>query len=207
MTHRPGYKSLRALTNPRPSSRRPPLDKLLQVLHRRDAQHEPPLLVRDDGEVALPTLHAVALKERLELLQGRLHRNDAVLAALALEADHGLGQGILGRHLAGVEEGLQVRDGEVTDEGAVGVDDGQVGVVTLEGGEEREGDGVVRGQGEGSGRVEVFYRRLFIMWSATSSVERVTSYEGIWGGRHGGGGGNYGGKGTGTYAAVTGGPF
>lgn len=51
-------------------------------------------------------------------------------------------------------------DGEVANKGAVGVDDGQVGVVTLEGGEEGAGDGVVGGQGQGGRGVEVFYRCL-----------------------------------------------
>lgn len=105
-------------------SRRSSLDKLLEILHRRDAEHEPPLLVRDDGKVAPFRLDAVAGEEGLELLEGRLHGDDAVGAALALEADHGLGKGVLGLDLAGIEEGLEVGDGEVADEGAVGVDNG-----------------------------------------------------------------------------------
>lgn len=54
-----------------------------------------------------------------------------------------------------------MRDGEVTEQGAVlGVDDGEVCVVTLEGGEEGEGDGVGGVEGEGSRGVKVFYGGL-----------------------------------------------
>lgn len=142
---------------------RPPLDKLLQILHRRNAQHEPPILVRDDRKLLLPlALGLVAAEEGLELLEGRLHGDDAIGAALALEARHGGGEGVLGLDATGLEEGLQVRDGDVAEEGAgLGVDDGEVGVFALEGGEEGEGDCVGGVEGEGGGGVEVLYCGLF----------------------------------------------
>lgn len=47
-------------------------------------------------------------------------------------------------------------DGDVADEGArVGGDDGQVRVVALKGGEERDGDGVGGVERQGGGRVEI----------------------------------------------------
>lgn len=50
-----------------------------------------------------------------------------------------------------------MRDGDVAEERArLAVDDSQVCVVALEGGEESEGDGVGGVEGEGGGRVEVF---------------------------------------------------
>lgn len=140
-------------------SRRPSLDKLLQILHRRDAQHEPPILVRDDGETLAPAaVRPPAPEEGLEVLERRLHGDDLVRAPLALEARHGGRQGVVGLDAAGVELRLQARDGDVAQQGArLGVDDGEVRVVALEGGEEGEGDGVGRVEGEGGGRVEVFY--------------------------------------------------
>lgn len=141
-----------------PRSSRPPLGKLLQVLDRGDAEDKPPLLVGDDGKLLLPggTIRLTAAEEVLKILEGRLHGNDTVGAATALEACHGGGELVLGLDLAAVEQRLQMRDGEVSQQGAsIGVDDGQVRVVALEGREEGEGDGVGGVEGEGGGRVEV----------------------------------------------------
>lgn len=110
--------------------------------------------------MALASFNAVALEKCLELLEGSLHRDDAVCAPFPLEPDHGVGQGVGGGDLAGVEKGLEVRNGKVADEGAVGVNDGEVSVVALEGGEEGDGDGVLGGKGEGCGGVNVFYGGL-----------------------------------------------
>ncbi|KAI9172036.1 hypothetical protein HJFPF1_01528 [Paramyrothecium foliicola] len=101
----------------------------------RNSQDEATVAVRDDGKVLLPgALGNAAAEETLELLERRLHGDDAIGAALALEACHGGGQGIVGVDLAAVDEGLEVRDGDVAQEGArLAVDDGQVRVVALEG--------------------------------------------------------------------------
>lgn len=89
------------------SLRWPPLHKLLQILHRSDAQHKPPLLIRHDSKLLLPrTILLTTPEESLELLQRGLHGNDTVGAALALEPRHGSGELILGLDLAAVEEGL-----------------------------------------------------------------------------------------------------
>lgn len=144
---------------------RSPLDKLLEVGDRSHAENKPPARIRDDGEVLRPPL-ALALgaaEKGLELLEGRLHGDDGVLAPLALEPRHGGAQGVGGVGGARVEEGLQAGDGGVAEEGAgVGVDDGEVGVVALEGGEEGEGDGVRGVEGEGGRGVEVLHRCLFL---------------------------------------------
>lgn len=137
---------------------RPPLDELLQVAPRGHAQHEAPVLVRDDGELLPLPARGGALEEGLELLQRRVHGDDLVLGAPPLEPRHGAADLVARPHLAGVEERLQVRDGDVAQEAAgVGVDDGQVRVVPLEGGLEGEGDGVRGRQGEGGWGLEVFY--------------------------------------------------
>lgn len=139
--------------------RRPPFDKLLQIRHRRHTQDEPPVLIRDDSKVLLLARRSNAGEEGLELLQGCLHSNDLVLGGvLATEAHHGGAHLIFGLDLAALEAGLQLRDGDVAEQGAgLRVDDGQVGVVALKGGEEGERDGVRGVEGEGGGRVEVFY--------------------------------------------------
>lgn len=142
-----------------PNLSRPPLHKLLQVTPRRDPQHEPAALVRDDGELLPLAPRGGALEEGLELLERRVHRDDHVLLPLlALEPVHGARDRVLGLHFPLVQQGLQRRDGDVPQQGAgLGVDDGQVGVVALEGGDEGEGDGVGRVEGEGGGGLEVFY--------------------------------------------------
>lgn len=147
-----------------PPSRGPSLDKLLQVLHRRHAQHEPSILVRHDRKLLrpLPTSSSAgttiaAPEERLELLQRRLHRDDAVRAPPALEPRHGRRQGILGLHPPRVELRLQVRDGNVAEQRArLAVDNGQVRVVALKRGQQGEGDAVGRVEGQRGRGVEVF---------------------------------------------------
>lgn len=53
-----------------PSSSRPPLGKLLQVLDGGDAKDKPPLLVGDDGKLLLPggTIRLAAAEEVLKVL-------------------------------------------------------------------------------------------------------------------------------------------
>ena len=146
-----------------PNLRRPPLNKLVQIPPRRHPQHKPPPLISNHGKI-LPLPGGVGpLEEPLQLLQRRVHADDLVRrAALAAEADHGGAHGVVGPHAPGVEQRLQVRDREVAEQGARGgVDDGQVGVVALEGGEEGDGDGVGGGEGEGRGGVEVLDCCLF----------------------------------------------
>jgi hypothetical protein len=140
------------------NSSRPPLDKLLQILHGCHAQHKSSVLVGNDGKLLLPraTLGLTAAEEVLELLKGGVHGDDSIGAAAALEAGHGGGELVLRGDLAGLEEGVQVGDGDVAEEGAgLGVDDGEVGVFALIGGDEGEGDCVGGVEGEGGGRVEV----------------------------------------------------
>lgn len=95
--------------------RRPPLDKLLQILPRRHTQHKTPTDIGDDRKVLLLPARRGALKERLELLQRRVHGDDLVLAALALEPRHGGRQRIRGLGLATVEQRLQRRDADVAE--------------------------------------------------------------------------------------------
>lgn len=138
-------------------SSRPPLDKLLQVFYRRNTEHEPTPVVRDDGKVLLLSPRRRAGEEGLELLERGVHGDDAVLCAAATEADHGGPDLVLGLDLTGLEQGLQLRDRDVAEQRArVAVDDGKVRVVALKGREQRERDGVRGGQGQGRGRVEVF---------------------------------------------------
>lgn len=146
---------------------RPPLDKLLQITSGGNPQHKPTAIIRNHGELLPLAPRGGALEEGLELLERCVHRDDLVLLALALEPVHCVGDGVLGPHLALVQQRLQVRDGDVAQQGAgLGVDDGQVGVVALEGGEEGEGDGVGGVEGEGGWRLEVFYCGLdfWVRW-------------------------------------------
>lgn len=88
------------------------------------------------------------------------------VAPFPVEALHGGrdGVGFLDDPL--LEECLEAGDVQVAEEGApAGGDDGQVGVVALVGGEKSGGDEVVGGDGEGGGRVEVFYSCLCEMGS------------------------------------------
>lgn len=114
--------------------------------------------VRNDGKFLLPgPIGSAAAEEGLKLLEGRLHGDDTVGAALALKASHCRGELVLGLYLAAVEKGLQMRDGEVAQESAgLRIDDSEVCVVALEGGQEGERDGVGGVERERGRRVEVF---------------------------------------------------
>lgn len=127
-----------------------------------DAQDEPSVLVCDDCKLLRPfslggLLLAAAAEEDLELLERRLHRDDLVLAALALEPGHGGGERVVGLDFTGVQLLLEMRDGDVAEQSAsLGVDDGQMCVVSFKGGEEGDGDGIGRVDGEGGRGVDVF---------------------------------------------------
>nr|POF20033.1 hypothetical protein CFP56_52282 [Quercus suber] len=133
-----------------------PQSKLLQIRPRRDAQHKPARGIRHDREVLL-CAGTVTGKERLELLQRRLHRDEAVGARTPAEARHGLLDGIRVAHRARVEQAPQRRGRDVAQQRLVGRrEHGQMRVVALKGREQRVRDGRVGGGGEGGGRVEVF---------------------------------------------------
>ena len=125
--------------------RRPPPNKLPQILPRRNAQHEPPRRIRHHGEILLlPAARRFALEESLQLLERRLHGDERILAALTAEAHHGLLDAVaLGDGFAG-ELRFDRRRGDVAEQGfGGGVEDGEVRVVALEGGEE----GLAEGRG------------------------------------------------------------
>lgn len=71
------------------ASRRPSPRKLLQVMHRRNTQDEPPTQIRDDGEVLRALSIAALHEEVLELLERRVHRDHLVRVRLPPELDHG----------------------------------------------------------------------------------------------------------------------
>ena len=102
------------------------------------------LVVGDDGKVLLLSVGRRAGEEGLELLEGRVHRDDAVLVgAAAAEADHGRAELVVGLDPAGFEHHAQLGDRDVAQEcPCLAVDDGQVGVVALEGRVEGCVDGV-----------------------------------------------------------------
>lgn len=122
--------------------RRPPPNKFPQILPRRNPQHKPPSRIRHNRKLLLLIAGSLALKERLEFFKRRLHSNESVLAALAAEAHHGfLDAVILGDGFAG-ELGFDGGRGDVAEQGfGVGVEDGEVRVVALEGGEEGLAEG------------------------------------------------------------------
>lgn len=137
---------------------RSPLNELLQIASRCHAQHKPSVFVRDDREFLALATGGSALEERLEFLERRVHCDDLVLLALTLEAVHGGADGVLGLDATGVEERLELGDGEVAEQTAgLGIDDGEVGVVALESSGERKGDWVRGGEGEGGWGLKVFY--------------------------------------------------
>lgn len=70
--------------------RRPPPNKLPQILPRRNAQHKPPRGIRHHRKLLLLIARRLALEESLQLLQRRFHGDQRVLAAFAAEAHHGL---------------------------------------------------------------------------------------------------------------------
>ena len=148
-----------------PASRRSPPRKLLQIGPRSYPQHKPPPLIRHHRELLLPILAVLAaVKEHLEFLQRRIHRDDFIHPPLPPELNHRLADLVTLFHLPVLEKDPQVWDREVAQESAVRAgDDGEVGVVSFEGREQRVGDGVRGVAREGGGRVEVFYRRLLLL--------------------------------------------
>lgn len=134
---------------------RPPLDKLFEIFDGSDAEDKSALLVGDDGK-GLGLAAALSAEKGLEVFERGGHGDDGVLCALTAEAGHGGGDFVVGADGAGVEQALEVGDGDVAEEGAgLGRDDGQVGILSLKGGDEGVGDGVGGGEGEGSRGVEV----------------------------------------------------
>lgn len=69
---------------------------------------------------------------------------------------------ILGLGTTGVEQALQLGNGNVAEQGPrFAVDNGEVRIVALESKSEGEGDGIGGGEGECGGGLEVFYCGLF----------------------------------------------
>lgn len=72
---------------------RSPLHKLSQIRLCRNTQHELARNVRNHGEILLspllPVRTSLTLKELLQLLQRRLHRDNLVCTLLAVESLHG----------------------------------------------------------------------------------------------------------------------
>ena len=82
--------------------RRPPPNKLPQILPRRNPQHKPSRGIGHNRKILLLVPRRFALKESFQLLKRRLHSNERVLAALAAEAHHGfLDAVVLGDGFAG----------------------------------------------------------------------------------------------------------
>lgn len=117
---------------------RPPPHKLFQIPPRRNPQHKLPQRIRDNRKPlllpALPIPPNLILEKLLQLLQRRLHRDNPVRAAFAMEALHRRGDGICFVHGAFVEALFEEGDVEVAEEGAGGGDDREVGVVPFVGG-------------------------------------------------------------------------
>lgn len=175
LEHKPPRPFYSPFTNPAQLSiitalRRPPPHKLLQILHRRDAQDEPPRLIRHNRKLLLPTTRR-PVEEALQLLQRRLHCDDAIRPPPPLEPHHRLADLVALPDLPLREELLQARDREVAEQGArVGRDDRQVRVVALEGREERVRDRVRRVAGERGRRVQVFDGGL---WGGEGMLARI----------------------------------
>ena len=125
-----------------PTLRRPPPHKLAQILPGRNPQNKPSRRIRHNRKLLLLIPRRFALEESLELLERRLHGDERVLAALAAEAHHGLLDAVaLGDGFAG-ELRFDRRRGDVAEQGfGGGVEDGEVRVVALEGGEEGLAEG------------------------------------------------------------------
>jgi hypothetical protein len=92
--------------------RRPPSHKLSQILPRRNTQYEPPSRIRHHRKILLP-VRRLALKESLQLLQRRLHRDERVLAAPAAEAHHGFLYTVILRDVASAQLALNRGRGDV----------------------------------------------------------------------------------------------
>jgi hypothetical protein len=88
--------------SPSQNLRRPPPNKLPQILPRRNAQNKPPRRIRHNCKILLLISRGLTLKESLEFFKRRLHGDERVLAALAAEAHHGfLDAVVLGDGFAG----------------------------------------------------------------------------------------------------------
>lgn len=88
--------------SPSQNLRRPPPNKLPQILPRRNPQHKPSRGIRHNRKILLLVPRRLPLKESFQLLKRRLHGDERVLAALAAEAHHGfLDAVILGDGFAG----------------------------------------------------------------------------------------------------------
>lgn len=112
--------------------RRPPPNKLSQILPRRHAQHKPPGRVRHNGEVLFPT-RDLALEEAFQLFQRGLHRDERVLPAFAAETHHRFLDAVVLVDRAGRELRFDRRRGDVAEQRfGVRVEHGEVRVVALE---------------------------------------------------------------------------
>ena len=140
-----------------PALRWPSLDELLEVFSRRYAQHESSCRISDNSEVLLLST-TDALEEFLQLCERGVHRDQAVPCALALEPRHRLLYMIALDDLLRLEQLSKSRHTEVAKQFLVfGMDDSEVGVISLEGRHERCRDGRVRRCAEGWWWIEVFY--------------------------------------------------
>ena len=142
-----------------PSS--PCLQELAQVIRRSNAEHKLAARICDDGKLLLPASIHPALEELLQLLERRLHVDDLVASSPSLELVHGCLDRVVLVHFALLEQLLQARDADVSEQSAVlGRHDCQVGVVALEAAHQSPGDGVLGRDRERGWWVEVFYRCL-----------------------------------------------
>lgn len=122
----------------------------------RNTEHKPPAQIRHDRKVLrrlpITSLH----EERLQLLQRRIHRDDLVCIRLPPELNHRRRHWVRVLHRPLLYQLAQPRYAQVAQQRA-GVlrDDRKVGVVPLEGREERIGDRVGGVAGERGGWVEV----------------------------------------------------
>jgi hypothetical protein len=122
----------------------------------RNTEHKPPTQIRHDRKVLrrlpITSLH----EERLQLLQRCVHRDDLVCIRLPPELDHSRRHWVRVLHRPLLYQLAQPRNTQVAQQSA-GVlrDDRKVRIVSLEGREERIGDGVGGVAGEGGGWVEV----------------------------------------------------
>jgi hypothetical protein len=121
------------------------LDEFVQICRRGDAQYKLAACICYDGELLLSASIHSSLEERLELLQRCLSGDDLVAPTATLELVHGLLDRIAVADLAFLEQLLQTRNANVSQQGTVLLgDDGKVGVVALKSGHESPGDGVGR---------------------------------------------------------------
>jgi hypothetical protein len=127
-----------AYPSPCPTSLGPRLQKLVQVVCRRNAQDKLAACIRDDCKLLLPAAVHSALEELLKLLEWCLHVDDLVPPPTALELVHRCLHWVVLAHLALLEQLLQARDANVPEQSAVLFrHDGQVCVVALKAAHER----------------------------------------------------------------------